>query len=250
MISKLPGWVWGMSWVMAVLAGMINVTGVLGFAHEAVTHLTGVTTQLGAALAGGDRGGALHLAGILGSLVAGATLCGLIVGESTLAGRGRYAVVFLVESGLLVGAVPLLDGHRALGVFLTCGATGMQNAMVTAFTGSVVRATHLSGLFTDLGLLLGQLLRGLPPQARRWRLCVTVISGFLMGAVVGAWCFAAWSYHTLLIPAGATAVFGVLGVLGTGGGRELRGGFWKLGRRRKPFVSTSVVEEVGPPAEK
>jgi uncharacterized membrane protein YoaK (UPF0700 family) len=44
---------------------MINVTGVLGFTHEAVTHLTGVTTYLGAALAGGKASHVLHLGGIL-----------------------------------------------------------------------------------------------------------------------------------------------------------------------------------------
>ena len=94
MIDKLPGWIWPATWIMSAVAGMINVTGVLGFAHEAVTHLTGVTTQLGAALAGGNMAGVLHLSGILVSFVAGAALCGGIVGRASLTGRRRYGAAF------------------------------------------------------------------------------------------------------------------------------------------------------------
>jgi len=208
MIDKLPGWIWPATWVMSAVAGMINVTGVLGFAHEAVTHLTGVTTQLGAALAGGNLAASLHLSGILVSFVAGAALCGLIVGRAPLTGRRRYGVAFVCETLLLSAAVPLLDHYYSTGVFLTCAAAGLQNGMVTAFSGSVVRTTHLSGLFTDLGLLTGQGLRGLPPNLRRWKLCLTAISGFLAGAIAGAAAFRNLGFHTLLIPAALTAAAG------------------------------------------
>jgi uncharacterized membrane protein YoaK (UPF0700 family) len=36
-------------------------------------------------------------------------------------------------------------------------AMGMQNAMVTKISQSIVRTTHLTGLFTDLGIELSQL---------------------------------------------------------------------------------------------
>jgi uncharacterized membrane protein YoaK (UPF0700 family) len=190
---------------------MINVTGVLGFTHEAVTHLTGVTTYLGAALAGGKASHVLHLGGILLAFVAGAALCGLLLGVGGMKPGARYDVVLWVESIMLAAAVPLLEHQFIAGVFLTCAATGLQNALVAAFSGSLIRTTHLSGLFTDLGILIGQALRGLPTDARRWKLCFSVISGFLGGAVAGAACFREWSYPTLLIPAGVTALLGMIG---------------------------------------
>jgi len=210
MINQLPRWIWPATWAMSAVAGMINVTGVLGFAHEAVTHLTGVTTQLGAAVAGGNFTAVLHLAGILVSFVGGAAVCGLIVGRASLTGRRRYGVAFLLEAAFLALAVPLLDQQRSAGVFLTCAAAGLQNGMVTAFSGSVVRTTHLSGLFTDLGLLAGQRLRGLPPDVRRWKLCLNAITGFLAGSVAGAVCFHAVAFRTLLIPSALTAAAGAV----------------------------------------
>jgi uncharacterized membrane protein YoaK (UPF0700 family) len=219
MINSLPRWVWPGAGLLAFLAGMINVTGVLGFTHEAVTHLTGVTTYLGAALAGGKASNVLHLGGILLAFVAGAALCGLLLGVGGMKPGARYDVVLWVESILLAAAVPLLEHRFIAGVFLTCAATGLQNALVAAFSGSLIRTTHLSGLFTDLGILIGQALRGLPTDARRWKLCFSVISGFLGGAVAGAACFHEWSYHTLLIPAGVTALLGMMGSLRRAGHR-------------------------------
>ena len=219
MINSLPRWVWPGAGLLAFLAGMINVTGVLGFTHEAVTHLTGVTTYLGAALAGGKASNVLHLGGILLAFVAGAALCGLLLGVGGMKPGARYDVVLWVESILLAAAVPLLEHQFLAGVFLTCAATGLQNALVAAFSGSLIRTTHLSGLFTDLGILIGQALRGLPTDARRWKLCFSVISGFLGGAVAGAACFHEWSYHTLLIPAGVTALLGMMGSLRRAGHR-------------------------------
>ena len=213
MINSLPRWVWPGAGLLAFLAGMINATGVLGFTHEAVTHLTGVTTYLGAALAGGKVSNVLHLGGILLAFVAGAALCGLLLGAGGMKPGARYNLVLGVESIMLATAVPLLEHHFIGGVFLTCAATGLQNALVAAFSGSLIRTTHLSGLFTDLGILIGQALRGLPTDARRWKLCFSVITGFLGGAVAGAACFHLWSYQTLLIPAAVTALLGTTGSL-------------------------------------
>lgn len=213
MIHSLPRWVWPGAGLLAFLAGMVNVTGVMGFTHEAVTHLTGITTFLGAALAGGDFFSGLHLAGMLLAFVAGATLCGWVLGESSLRQHPRYGAAFLLEAAMLAAAVPLLEHRIAAGVFLTCAATGLQNALVSAFSGSLIRSTHLSGLFTDLGILTGQALRGLPTEPRRWKLCFSVIGGFLMGAVAGAACFPVLTYRTLLIPALVTAALGITGLV-------------------------------------
>jgi uncharacterized membrane protein YoaK (UPF0700 family) len=193
------------AWGLAFVAGMINVVGLLGFNHQAVTHLTGTTTMLAAALAARDGGAALHFAAVIFSFVAGNVLSGFLIQESTLQLGRRYGIALVLESLLLCGAVPLLQAGSMYGIYSAACACGLQNAMVSTYSGAVVRTTHLSGMFTDLGIFLGHALRGIPVDLRRLRLCFLIISGFLCGGIAGALAFRWLGYSTLFIPAGLTA---------------------------------------------
>jgi uncharacterized membrane protein YoaK (UPF0700 family) len=209
MITLLPRWVWAGAWVLAFVAGMVNVVGFLGFEHQAVTHLTGTTSMMAVAAAGQDLSSVLHLFLVLGSFVAGAALSGFIIQDSTLKLGRRYGVALLLESLLLCAAVPLLKGHWASGTYLASCACGLQNAMATTYSGSVVRSTHLSGMFTDLGIYLGHGLRGTQVDSRRLRLSLIIISAFFCGGIAGAALFHTWAYHTLFVPAAITGVAGL-----------------------------------------
>lgn len=201
----LPQWVWAGAWALAFVGGMVNVVGLLGFEHQAVTHLTGTTSMLAAALASLDGAAAVHLAVIIGSFVAGTVLSGFLIQDSALQLGRRYGVALLLESILLSAAVPLLKHHNFFGIYSASCACGLQNAMMTTFSGAVIRTTHISGMLTDLGIFLGHALRGLPVDSRRLRLCILVISGFLVGGILGAIAFHRLSYSALYIPAALTA---------------------------------------------
>jgi uncharacterized membrane protein YoaK (UPF0700 family) len=205
MISKLPPWVWAGAWALAFVGGIVNVVGLLGFEHQAITHLTGTTSMLAAALASLDGAAALHFAAIIASFVAGNVLSGFLIQDSTLELGRRYSVALFLESLLLALAVPLLNRHNMFGLYASSCACGLQNAMVSTYSGAVIRTTHVSGMFTDLGIFLGHSLRGLPVDARRLRLCVLVISGFLCGSVAGAVAFHHLDYSALFIPSALTA---------------------------------------------
>lgn len=77
--------------------------------------------------------------------------------------------------------------------------------MVSAYSGATVRTTHVSGMFTDLGIFLGHKLRGLPVDSRRLRLCVLIISGLLCGGIAGAAAFRRLGNAAQFIPGGLTA---------------------------------------------
>ncbi len=205
MISKLPRWVWFFGWVFAFIAGIVNVVGLLGLSHQGITHLTGNTSMLGAALASLDWSAILHFAAVIGSFLAGTILSGFIIQDSTLQLGRRYGAVLILESALLFLAVPLLDHHLMSGLYAAGCACGLQNAMATTYSGTVVRTTHISGMFTDLGIFAGHRLRGLPVDVKRVKMCLLVISGFLCGGIAGALGFRFIGYSTLLIPAGITA---------------------------------------------
>ena len=205
----LPRWVWIGAVALACVAGMVNVIGSLGFEHQAVSHLTGTTSLLGAALAQGDLRAIVHLWGMLIAFCVGAMLSGLVIQDQTLKLGRRYGVALALEAALLLLAIPLFKQQQIWGALLAAMACGLQNAMVTTYSGAAVRTTHLSGMFTDLGIGLGHLLRGMPLPMRRLTLSGLIISGFLGGGVLGAWFYRHWGYDALLAPALLTGSTGI-----------------------------------------
>jgi uncharacterized membrane protein YoaK (UPF0700 family) len=206
MISKLPRWVWTGAWVLASVAGFVNVIGFLGFEHQAITHLTGTTSMLAAAAAGFDSAATLHFAAVIGAFLIGCVLSGFIIRDSALQLGQRYGVALGLEAIFLAVAVPLLNRGSPWGMYFASCACGLQNAMATTYSGTVLRTTHLSGMFTDLGIFLGHALRGLPVDERRIKLCLLIIGGFLVGGIAGAAVYRVMGYEALFFPSGVAAI--------------------------------------------
>ena len=210
MASRLATWVWVGAAALACVAGMVNVVGYLGFEHQAITHLTGTTSLLGAALAQGNLRAVLQLAGMLLAFVLGAVLSGLLIKDSVLQLGRRYGVALAFEAALLVLAVPLFEQGYFAGPLLAAVAIGLQNAMATTYSGAIIRTSHVSGMLTDLGITLGHALRGLPVDHRRLSLCLVIISAFLAGGVIGALLYGQWQYKALYLPAVLTGTTGLI----------------------------------------
>jgi uncharacterized membrane protein YoaK (UPF0700 family) len=205
MISKLPRWVWFGGWILAFAGGFINVVGLMGFTHQAISHLTGSTSLLASAVAALDGPAAFEFAAVIGSFVLGCVISGFVIQDSTLQVGRRYGIALLLESAMLCISVPLLERRKVLGIYFAACACGLQNAMMSTYSGTVVRTTHLSGMFTDLGIFLGHKLRGVKADPLRLRLCVLIISAFFCGGVTGAGAFRRLSYAALYLPAGVAA---------------------------------------------
>lgn len=205
MITKLPPWIEKGAWTMAFIAGMVNAVGLLGFKHQAVTHLTGTTSLLAAAWAFQDGTSAGHYTAIIGSFLTGSMISGFLIQDRTLQLGRRYGIALLLEAMLLAVAVPLLNRNSLFGIYFASCSCGLQNAMVSTYSGTLLRTTHMTGMFTDLGIFLGHYLRGLPVNLRRLRLCLLIIFGFLSGGMMGAFVFQYWKYATLYLPAALTA---------------------------------------------
>jgi uncharacterized membrane protein YoaK (UPF0700 family) len=209
LLRQLPRWAWIGGGALAFIAGMVNAAGYLGFRHESLTNLTGTTSLFGVSLGIGDHREALHWGLSIAAFLAGAVLSGMIVEQRTLRLGRRYGVALTLESLLLFGAVPLLDANESLGLYLASMAIGLQNGMVSTYSGMVFRTSHVTGIFTDLGIYIGQALRGLQVDNLRVRVCVLVASTFLAGGVVGAWLFKLMHERTLLVPAVLTGLCGL-----------------------------------------
>lgn len=83
-------------------------------------------------------------------------------------------------------------------------AMGMQNALVSMISGSVVRTTHLTGMFTDLGIDLSAMVfePGMRDRTHRRKviLRVSIITFFLVGGMLGGWLFIRYSFHVFIVP--------------------------------------------------
>lgn len=210
MASRLATWVWIGAAALACVAGMVNVVGYLGFEHQAITHLTGTTSLLGAALAQGNLRSIVQLAGMLLAFMLGAVLSGLLIKDSVLQLGRRYGVALAFEAALLVLAVPLFEQGYFAGPLLAAVAIGLQNAMATTYSGAIIRTSHVSGMFTDLGITIGHAMRGLPVDHRRLSLCLLIITAFLAGGVIGAVLYGHWQYKALYLPAVLTGTTGLI----------------------------------------
>ena len=145
MISKLPPWVEIGGFVLALIAGAANAIGLLGFEHQAISHLTGIWTLLGLQISSLNWASVSHLGLIVASFVLGAALSGLIVRDAALQLGRRYGVALLAESLLLFGAMVALNLGSKSGHLLASAACGLQNALASTFSGAIVRTTHVTG---------------------------------------------------------------------------------------------------------
>ncbi len=199
-ISKLPRWVEYGAFLLAFVAGCVNAVGLMGFEHQAISHLSGTATLLGTEVIQSSIGNVVHLATILLSFFLGAALSGFLLHGSILKLGRHYDIALLIEAILLFCSIYLLSSSSLAGHYLASAACGMQNALATTYSGAVVRTTHVTGIFTDLGIMLGAKVRGEEIDKRKVILFVLIILGFILGGVLGAFLFNQFKFYALAWP--------------------------------------------------
>lgn len=203
-----PAWVYLGGLVLTVIAGAINAVGFLGIHHQALSHMTGSVTTIGMELAQGRFDVALHALLILGSFFAGCLVSGAVIRQATLQLGRRYGVVLSLEAVALLLAVHFLRLGAHAGDYLAALGCGLQNAMVTSYSGATMRTTHMTGMVTDLGIACGHFLRGERVDWYRFKLYGVLFSGFFAGGVIGTFGFQQFGYDTLLFPAALSGIAG------------------------------------------
>jgi uncharacterized membrane protein YoaK (UPF0700 family) len=200
--------------MLGVTAGFVNAAGFLGFA-VLTTNVTGHAALFAERIAFRDWATAMVVALWMLLFLAGAFVSGFIVSRVGRNQRYSYVIPVSIEIAILI-VVALLgyryDGSLA-GKELFAGsllfAMGLQNALVSMVSGSVVRTTHLTGTFTDLGIELAQVLQRSRTERTllksRIKLRVVIIFFFLCGAVGGAYLFRSFRFHAFLVPVGILA---------------------------------------------
>ncbi len=140
----------------------------------------------------------------LGSFVSG-TLTGLTARKNE---RFIYAAPVIIESTILlfIGILysGLVENNPDVIAFSLLFAMGLQNSLVTTISKAAVRTTHLTGLFTDLGIELSQLFFYKSDEHKRKltssiKLRLTIISFFFLGGIAGGILHSKINLHALIV---------------------------------------------------
>lgn len=194
--------------LLALIAGFINAA-VLRVSDLAVTHVTGSVSRLSSDLGDGDTTDLLRVLPLVASFIGGAILAGIIVGRDTLRLGRPYGMAMLTEAAMLGVAALLLHQQREAGVFLAAAAAGLQNGMASTYGGLIVRTTHVTGIATDIGFLLGRWITRRDVEPWKFGLLFALFGAFFAGGVLGWLLSGSLDALALLVPASVLVLIGV-----------------------------------------
>jgi len=207
--KDIPSWVLAGGVLLTLVSGSVNAVALLGLHHNAVSHMSGMMTNLGITLAGGQWSLLRHFFSIVACFFLGGMISGYILRESSLRVGRRYGAVLVLEALVLALAARCLGLGLESGDFLAALACGLQNGMASSYSGAVIRTTHCTGMVTDFGIACGQALRGREIRWDRILLYVCLIGGFFSGALMGSMAYARLGTDTLYLPALLSGTLGL-----------------------------------------
>jgi uncharacterized membrane protein YoaK (UPF0700 family) len=220
--APFPGWVIPVSALLATLGGFVNAICIMSTLAQPVTHVTGALSNSAIAIGSLDGPALIRFGAVVLAFFAGAVFGGGLAGDRTLALSPRYTIGIFVESAALALCAWALSRDMFVGLLLAAFACSLQNALVSVFTGAVVRTTHITGMVTDLGIYLSHALLGRPIVRFRAKVSFVIVTAFFTGSLLGAFALRAFGYGVLYAPAALVALCGVVSIFAVrrGAGRE------------------------------
>jgi len=200
--------------LLCFVAGSVNVAGFLSVARL-TTNVTGhFAFLIGDVYNSNWKEAGLYLAFLLFFLAGAFVSTSVVEFVRRRDEQHMYLVPALLEAILLLsvgifGSFFMASNPNVI-AFCLLFAMGLQNALVTKVSQAVVRTTHLTGLFTDLGIELSQLFYYKRANERQalWtsiRLRLRIILFFFLGGVSAGMLYGFIGLHTLFI--GASCLF-------------------------------------------
>ena len=208
-------------WLLLVFAsGIVNTGGFLACGRF-VSHVTGFATHFGMHIEEWEWLEAASVFTVPLYFLIGGLFSAWMVDRRIQRGQNPFYALPLLVVAVLLAAVSIGGYAGWFGVFggapdlkedypalvLLCLASGIQNAVVTTATGTILRSSHLTGATTDLStgvmrsLMMpkGSIERELENRLNWMR--ASMIFCFVSGAVAGACSFARWQYFGFVTPA-------------------------------------------------
>ena len=138
--------------LLSVNAGFINGVCYAAVNGYPVSHVSGTTTKAGlhAAAGQGDKFGVD--VGLISCFTIGSAISGFVMPGNNFRLTNGYGPLFIISSSLLFLACALQASmpDSVHYFYVAAMACGLQNAMTTKYSGSIIRTTHVTGTFTEL----------------------------------------------------------------------------------------------------
>ncbi|MBD3748691.1 MAG: DUF1275 domain-containing protein [Sphingobacteriales bacterium] len=194
--------------LLSLVAGIVNVSGLFAV-HELTTNVTGHFAFFSDNMSKGNYKNAFFYLLFTISFLTGAFVSGLLV-ESISRKNQRLTnlIPIILEISLLSSIasldVEIVNNYGVLIALCLLFAMGLQNALVTQISNAIVRTTHLTGLFTDLGIEIAQVFfytaqDRLKKLKSSIKLRLVIIGSFFSGCLIGGYTFQFLQIKTLFI---------------------------------------------------
>lgn len=204
--------------LLSFVAGIVNVSGFFSI-QKLTTNVTGHFAYFADEVIRGNFGEALEYLLYIFTFFMGAFASGLLVEIVSKINARFINIIPITVEIIILTSIAFLSKVAAVknANTIACSllfAMGLQNALVTSISNAVVRTTHLTGLFTDLGIELSQIFfYRRPDQLKRLqssiKLRLVIISFFFLGCMAGGYTFLLYGLLSLL-PAAVILVFGLM----------------------------------------
>ena len=197
----------------ALVAGLVNVCSVMAF-FAFSSNVTGHVAVFAQELAHGKWHQVWVVLAWMSAFMLGAFLANFVVirleAHKRLAGSLPLALeVLILALTAYYGQHHYLETLREteLMVGALLFAMGIQNGTVSTVSNSIVRTTHLTGLFTDLGMEISLFsqprFRSNPTLRFKLKLHLLILGGYLVGGTLSGLLYDSWGFSTLYL---ATAI--------------------------------------------
>jgi uncharacterized membrane protein YoaK (UPF0700 family) len=198
--------------ILSFVAGLVNISGLLSI-DTLTTNVTGHFAFFSEYFVNHDYSTAFAFISYILSFLCGAFVCSFLVEMVWRKSPGRsHTLPMLLEISILLGVsvtVSYIDQQWIARALLF--AMGLQNALVTKVSQATVRTTHLTGLFTDLGIEVSQLFfykekTSLEKLSTSIYLRLAIIIFFFLGGVAGGFLYSEIELDTLIVAASALGI--------------------------------------------
>lgn len=204
--------------LLSFVAGIVNVSGFFSI-QKLTTNVTGHFAYFADEVIRGNFSEALVYLLYIFAFFFGAFASGLLVELVSKINVRFINIIPLTVEIIILTSIAFFGKDAAVknANTIACSllfAMGLQNALVTSISNAVVRTTHLTGLFTDLGIELSQIFfYRRPDQLKRLqssiKLRLVIISFFFLGCMAGGYTYLLYGLLSLL-PAAVILVFGLM----------------------------------------
>ena len=185
---------------------------------QAVAAVTGAWTNSALGVASGNYDQAKFNAKCLGSYFLGSLVASLINPcpvPFEIGGAEKVSPAFLIASLLLYGSSSMArksGGSDKSFIYLAAVACGITNSITSVLTQNLVRSAHFSGITSDIGTFLGQVLRGNKQNAEKLRVFVLLAASFWIGGLVSFPTTTNFTSSTLLFSSALFLAFAIGGL--------------------------------------